>query len=236
MQHVGDEAPLLGGYGGELAAAIAQSWHRFDGGLVETGYDGEGFCFDNELPRHRVFLEPFELAGRLVTNGEFAAFINEDGYRRPELWLADGWDAVHTQHWRAPPYWLERDGQLFVHIFCHRSTPYEFLDQGDSDWMSRHFFSGGIMPSDDLPLRFQDRLQLHRRWRWNGRHYERTANAWLANMDARRAEVMPVLARTYGEDEAQRWWMRWRIFLRCFSRRVYSGLGWSISSGTLPLR
>jgi ergothioneine biosynthesis protein EgtB len=91
--------------------AIAQRWHRFDGGLVETGFAGEGFCFDNELPRHRVFVEPFELAGRLVTNGEFAAFIDDGGYRHPELWLSDGWDAVRTQQWSAPPYWLERDGQ-----------------------------------------------------------------------------------------------------------------------------
>jgi cyclopropane-fatty-acyl-phospholipid synthase len=108
--------------------------------------------------------------------------------------------------------WLRPDGRFFMHIFCHRSTPYEFIDRGPADWMSRHFFSGGIMPSDDLPHRFQDHLALESRWRWDGRHYEKTANAWLANMDARRSDVMPVLARTYGEDEAQRWWMRWRIF------------------------
>jgi cyclopropane-fatty-acyl-phospholipid synthase len=78
--------------------------------------------------------------------------------------------------------------------------------------MSRHFFSGGIMPSDDLPLRFQDRLQLQRRWRWNGAHYERTSNAWLANMDARRDEIMPILAETYGADAAAKWFHRWRIF------------------------
>ena len=108
--------------------------------------------------------------------------------------------------------WLKPGGRFFMHIFCHRSTPYEFLDQGDSDWMSRHFFSGGIMPSDDLPLRFQDRLQLHRRWRWNGRHYERTSNAWLANMDARRDEVMPILEETYGAEAAGMWFQRWRIF------------------------
>jgi len=108
--------------------------------------------------------------------------------------------------------WLEADGRFFMHIFCHRTTPYEFVDKGPGDWMSRHFFSGGIMPSDDLPHRFQDHLAIENRWRWAGGHYEKTANAWLADLDARRADVMPVLARTYGEDEAQRWWMRWRIF------------------------
>ncbi len=108
--------------------------------------------------------------------------------------------------------WLRDDGRFFMHIFCHRSTPYEFVDRGPGDWMSRYFFSGGIMPSDDLPLRFQDHLAIERHWRWDGRHYERTANAWLENMDARRTAIMPILGRIYGEDQAQRWWMRWRMF------------------------
>jgi ergothioneine biosynthesis protein EgtB len=110
------ENPMLPTYteqpAGHRPVPVHQSWHSFDGGLVETGFDGEGFCFDNELPRHQVFVNPFELAGRLVTNGEFAIFINDGGYRRPELWLADGWDAVQNQHWVAPYYWRERDGEV----------------------------------------------------------------------------------------------------------------------------
>jgi len=108
--------------------------------------------------------------------------------------------------------WLKPRGQFFKHIFCHRSCAYEFVDQGPSDWMSRHFFSGGIMPSADLPLRFQDDLRLTRQWRWNGVHYEKTANAWLDNMDAEKERIMPILASTYGEREAGKWFMRWRIF------------------------
>jgi cyclopropane-fatty-acyl-phospholipid synthase len=108
--------------------------------------------------------------------------------------------------------WLKPDGRFFMHIFCHRLCAYEFLDEGPSDWMGRHFFSGGIMPSDDLPLRFQEDLRLVRHWRWDGRHYERTANAWLQNMDARRDSVMPVMAATYGEQRAEQWFQRWRIF------------------------
>lgn len=107
--------------------------------------------------------------------------------------------------------WLEPGGKFFMHIFCHRSCPYEFEDRGPSDWMSRYFFSGGIMPSDDLPLRFQDQLKLRRRWRWNGQHYERTCNAWLEEMDLNEEDVMTVLVETYGKD-ARRWWMRWRMF------------------------
>ena len=108
--------------------------------------------------------------------------------------------------------WLREQGKFFKHIFCHRSCVYEFVDQGPSDWMSRHFFSGGIMPSDDLPLRFQQDLQLVNQWRWNGRHYEKTADAWLENMDANKAEVMKVMSSTYGNEDAGKWFMRWRIF------------------------
>lgn len=83
---------------------------EFAGGLREVGHRGEGFCFDNELPRHKVWLEPFALADRLVTNGEFEEFIGDGGYRRPELWLSAGWDAVQANGWRAPLYWTEKDG------------------------------------------------------------------------------------------------------------------------------
>jgi cyclopropane-fatty-acyl-phospholipid synthase len=122
----------------------------------------------------------------------------------------------HMRNWRAlfgrVHGWLRPGGRFFMHVFCHRSTPYAFEDRGPSDWMGRHFFSGGMMPSDDLALRFQDRLQLVDRWRWDGRHYQRTANAWLANLDARRAEVLPLMAATYGEPNAEQWLQRWRIF------------------------
>ena len=107
--------------------------------------------------------------------------------------------------------WLVPGGLFFMHVFCHRLVPYEFVDRDTSDWMSRYFFSGGIMPSDGLPLRFQEHLKLHRQWRWDGRHYEKTLNAWLARMDSRKLRVMPILRRTYGED-ADLWWIRWRLF------------------------
>jgi len=108
--------------------------------------------------------------------------------------------------------WLKPGARFFKHIFVNRDVPYAYEDKGDDDWMTRHFFSGGIMPSDALPLYFQDHLKLVDRWRWDGTHYEKTSNAWLANMDRRRAEVMPVLAAAYGEAHAQQWWMRWRMF------------------------
>ncbi len=87
------------------ADATSLEWLGFLGGLREIGHDGTGFAFDNEGPRHRVWLEPFRLAARLVTNGEYLAFIGDDGYRRPELWLSDGWATINAQGWDAPLYW-----------------------------------------------------------------------------------------------------------------------------------
>ncbi|HZV00579.1 MAG TPA: ergothioneine biosynthesis protein EgtB [Planctomycetota bacterium] len=88
------------------------AWFRHEGGLVSVGHAGEGFAFDNERPRHKTFLVPFELADRLVTVGELARFIEDGGYRRPELWLSDGWATCQERGWRAPLYWEERDGRF----------------------------------------------------------------------------------------------------------------------------
>lgn len=129
----------------------------------------------------------------------------------------------HRALFRRVHDWLMPGGRFFMHIFCHRSTPYAFTDNGPGDWMSRHFFSGGMMPSDTLPLHFQDRLRFLRQWRWNGGHYARTANAWLDNMDAHRDELFPILQRVYGERAAQ-WWQRWRVFfMACAELFAYDG-------------
>jgi cyclopropane-fatty-acyl-phospholipid synthase len=134
----------------------------------------------------------------------------------------------HMRNWRAllqrVHRWLAPGGLFFMHVFCHRSTPYLFLDGGSSDWMSRHFFSGGMMPSDDLAVRLQDDLRLLARWRWDGTHYERTANAWLANLDANRDAARAVLAATYGNDDATQWLNRWRLFfIACAETFGYRG-------------
>ena len=122
----------------------------------------------------------------------------------------------HIRNWRLLLTrihdWLVSGGKFFMHIFCHRTVPYAFVDNGANDWMSRHFFSGGMMPSDDLPLWFQQPLHLTNRWRWDGTHYQKTANAWLVNMEKHREEIWPILESTYGHEHAGLWWMRWRIF------------------------
>lgn len=107
---------------------------------------------------------------------------------------------------------LKEDGRLFVHIFTHIEYAYLFEPGADNDWMSKYFFTGGIMPSDHLLLYFNDHLAIERHWRVSGMHYARTAEAWLQNMDAHRAEIMPILETTYGKDLSVKWWAYWRLF------------------------
>jgi cyclopropane-fatty-acyl-phospholipid synthase len=107
--------------------------------------------------------------------------------------------------------WLGPGGKLFAHVFCHREFAYPFETSGEDDWMGRHFFTGGLMPSEDWLLHFQDALSLEDRWTLDGRHYARTARSWLANLDANRERVLGVLRDVYGED-AERWLQRWRMF------------------------
>jgi ergothioneine biosynthesis protein EgtB len=99
---------------GGIAGAMPLQFAGFEGGLREVGHAGNGFCFDNEMPRHRVWLEPFALASRLVTCGEYAEFMADGGYQKPEFWLSAGWDAVKQNGWRAPLYWSDREGEWNV--------------------------------------------------------------------------------------------------------------------------
>jgi cyclopropane-fatty-acyl-phospholipid synthase len=120
--------------------------------------------------------------------------------------------------------WLNPTGKLFVHIFCHRCFTYKFTDDSDADWMSRNFFSGGIMPGDDLLGRYQRDLKLARRWRWSGLHYQKTCEAWLSNLDRNRTEAIKLLGDTYGQEEAFRWFNRWRMFhLACSELFGFNG-------------
>jgi cyclopropane-fatty-acyl-phospholipid synthase len=108
--------------------------------------------------------------------------------------------------------WLEPDGRFFAHVFAHRRFAYAFESRGEADWMARYFFTGGLMPSDDLFLHLQRDLVVERHWRIDGTHYQRTAEAWLANLDCHAAAVESVLALEHGASEAKRWRARWRVF------------------------
>ncbi len=118
IKHVLSRNPLQPGYAGTpspLSEPDDIGWVDVAGGLVEVGHEGEGFSFDNELPRHRQWLEPYRLADRLVTNGEWLEFMADGGYRRHQLWLSDGWSKVNAEGWAAPLYWSEHDGVWLEH-------------------------------------------------------------------------------------------------------------------------
>ncbi len=115
-------APLRRDSGASLLVDDGPGWVEIEGGLVEIGHEGEGFAFDNELPRHRQWLEPYRLADRLVTNGEWLAFMADRGYARHELWLSDGWATVGQQGWDSPLYWVELDGVWHEHTL-HGTWP-----------------------------------------------------------------------------------------------------------------
>jgi ergothioneine biosynthesis protein EgtB len=115
LKHLLAQNPLYPAYLGsqlpESCAAAALAWVDFDGGLAEIGHGGAGFCFDNELPRHREYVAPFQLASRLATNAEYLEFVEAGGYRDPALWLSEGWDLVRSGALQQPFYWRELDGQ-----------------------------------------------------------------------------------------------------------------------------
>ena len=107
---------------------------------------------------------------------------------------------------------LKPDGKLFVHIFTHKTLAYKYEVIDESDWMSKYFFTGGIMPSNHLFFYFNDDLKIEKHWVVNGTNYGKTSEAWLSNMDKHKKEIMPILENTYGKDQAVKWWVYWRLF------------------------
>ncbi len=133
--------------------------------------------------------------------------------------------------------WLRPEGAFFQHVFCHRKYAYRYTDAGSSDWMARHFFTGGIMPSEDFPRQFNSHLEVERQWRVDGLHYSRTLEAWLQGMDRNRERLMPLFSQTYGE-EAERWFARWRMFFMACSElfRYRGGNEWFVAHTLLRPR
>jgi cyclopropane-fatty-acyl-phospholipid synthase len=126
--------------------------------------------------------------------------------------------------------WLREDGYLFVHIFTHDRHAYPFDTEGEDDWMGRHFFTGGLMPSHDLLLRFQDDVVMESEWQLSGRHYQKTADAWLKNLDHRATDALRTLTPAYGL-EARKWLVRWRVFFMACSELwgFRGGQEWTVS-------
>jgi ergothioneine biosynthesis protein EgtB len=154
IQHLLSCNPLAPGYRQSrtaFAPTTALNWRQVPGGLYEIGHTGEGFAFDNELPRHRLWLEPFEMADRLTTAGEFLEFIDDGGYRRPELWLSEGWAMAEGKEWEAPLYWQQVDGQWTQFSLSGRhsidaSAPVLHVSHYEADAYAR--WSGARLPTE----------------------------------------------------------------------------------------
>lgn len=130
----------------------------------------------------------------------------------------------YRQLFRMIASWLKDDGKLFVHIFCHKQYPYLFESEGPTNWMGRYFFTGGMMPSQQLFSEFQDDLRLENQWAVKGSHYALTAEAWLSKLDEKRDEVRAVFEATYPKEEVSVWINRWRIFfMACAELFAYRG-------------
>jgi ergothioneine biosynthesis protein EgtB len=180
---------------GESGSASPLRFVEFAGGLVDVGFSGSGFCYDNELPRHRVWLEPYELGNRLVTNGEYAEFIADGGYTRSELWLSAGWDAVEQNRWKAPLYW----------------------SKGDSGW--RVFTLRGEKSLEELkgaPVSQVSYFEADAYARWAGKRLP-TELEWEVAAESRPGEgnlmdsgsLRPVPVKPEGEQVAQLWGDCW---------------------------
>ena len=126
---------------------------------------------------------------------------------------------------------LKQDGKLFVHIFTHKEYAYLFEVKDETDWMSKYFFTGGIMPSDHLLMYFAKHLSIQKHWHVSGTHYSKTSEMWLKNMDAHEQEIRTIFAKTYGETDVTKWWSYWRIFfMACAELWGYkNGEEWIVS-------
>ncbi len=129
----------------------ALNWVPFEEGVYQIGHHGEGFAYDNETPRHRVFIEPFSLANRLVTNGEFLEFMQDGGYREPAHWLSLGWACVQQNSWTAPLYWIEKDGTFYQYTLAglktlNPSQPVAHLSYFEADAYAR--WAGARLPTE----------------------------------------------------------------------------------------
>ncbi|WP_158812617.1 cyclopropane-fatty-acyl-phospholipid synthase family protein [Methylocapsa sp. S129] len=146
-----------------------------------------------------------------IVTADMNAFATQDRFDR----IVSVEMFEHMSNWRALlariRSWLAPEGALFIHIFTHRTGSYRFDHADKSDWIAQHFFTGGVMPSQELIRQFPDLFAVEQEWRWSGVNYERTALDWLANFDARRDEIDVILSDVYGA-QAWLWRRRWRLF------------------------
>ncbi|MCX7997921.1 MAG: cyclopropane-fatty-acyl-phospholipid synthase family protein [Leptospiraceae bacterium] len=126
---------------------------------------------------------------------------------------------------------MKKDALFFVHIFTHKTYAYHFEVKDETDWMSKYFFTGGMMPSDHLLLYFQKDLEILKHWHVSGKHYQKTSEGWLRNMDKHKKEILPIFEKTYGKENVTKWWVYWRVFfMACAELWGYrNGEEWIVS-------
>lgn len=127
--------------------------------------------------------------------------------------------------------WIKPDGKMFVHVFSHRDLAYQFEVKSDNDWMSQFFFTGGMMPSQNLLPSYAKEFEVERQWNLNGRHYQKTADAWLQKIDENREEIDAIFQKHYGKQDCALWRRRWRIFMMSCSELFgyRNGTEWGVS-------
>lgn len=224
---------------GQDVLELGCGWGSLALWMAERYPDGRITAVSNSAPQRR-FIEA-EAASRRLQNLRVVTADMNDFSADPH-----GFDRVVSiemfEHMRnyerlleRIASWLRADGKLFVHHFCHRTLAYPYEAEGDANWMGRHFFTGGLMPSESLLRRFDRHMTVVDQWRWDGTHYQRTAEAWLTNLDAHRRDVTPILEATYGRHAARRWLHRWRVFFLAVSELFgyASGEEWFVTQALL---
>jgi len=185
VKHLLAQSPLAPAYTsseeGTTSCAAALSWQAVDAGVVQVGFEGAGFCFDNELPRHRQFVESFALAARLTTNGEYAAFVADGGYRNPSLWLSEGWDWIRANDLQHPIYWRRgQEGARWQEFTLHGlysldpHAPLVHISYFEADAFAR--WAGVRLPTEfeweAAAARHPQLQQLHgAAWQWTSSSY-----------------------------------------------------------------
>jgi cyclopropane-fatty-acyl-phospholipid synthase len=219
---------------GQSILELGCGWGSLTLFLAETFPDNPIVAVSNSAPQRTYILD--KAAARGFSNIDvITADINHFEIDRSFDRIVSVEMLEHVRNYpalfRRIARWLAPEGRLFVHVFAHRHFAYPFEARDASDWMARYFFTGGMMPSDELFLHIQDDLAVEEHWRLSGRHYQKTADAWLRNMDERRAAIDPVLADVYGPDAVTMWRVRWRVFfMACAEMFGYAnGDEWIVS-------
>jgi cyclopropane-fatty-acyl-phospholipid synthase len=212
---------------GQAILELGCGWGSLTLRMAERFPNARVLAVSNSASQRRFVAERAAAAGiRNVEVRTADAATFEPGARFDRIVSVEMFE--HLRNWpamlRRVVTWLAPQGRVFLHVFCHKDRPYPYEIEGDTDWMARHFFTGGIMPSFDLLAKIDGPLEVERSWTVNGAHYARTLWAWLDRLDGSKERVSAIFAEVYGAAEAALWLRRWRLFLlACAELFAYRG-------------